>query len=266
MTTNVEKGFAKTSGMYYERAGSGTPVILLHGWNLDTRMWDGIFEELAQEYQVIRLDIRGFGQTPPATEPYAIYEDIRDLMDELEIEQAHFVGHSLGHVIQMEVVSAFPERVLSMVSAYGALLGHPRSEASQKSSETLMQLAQSGDMEAYMEADLHALLDGWNAERGRVGGEVRERLRKIRAHANTISRDLSLLQIVEPLPITRLEEIDVPLLTIYGDHDVPDFQEISNLLVERMPNAKQVFLPRTGHMGPMEKPQEFVQLVREFIG
>ncbi|KEO81349.1 alpha/beta fold hydrolase [Tumebacillus flagellatus] len=266
MTTTVEKGFAKKSGLYYERLGSGTPILLIHGMNLDTRMWDGIFEDLGNDFQVIRFDLRGFGQSPEQKEQYAIYEDIRDLLDELGIEKTYIVGHSLGGGIQLEFACAYPERVLGMVHAYGALLGTPRSEISVKNHEKMVELAQSGDMDAYMEHDLYSLLDGLNAEPGRVGGTVRERVREMRAHANGLNFDFRLLNVLEPLPIARLEEIQAPLLTIYGNYDAPDFETISNTLVERMPNAKQVFLEGTGHMGPMEKPVEFAQLVRGFVG
>ncbi|MBL0386932.1 alpha/beta hydrolase [Tumebacillus sp. ITR2] len=263
--TTLEKGFAKTSGMYYERLGVGTPIVLIHGWNLDTRMWDGIFEDLAQEFQVIRFDLRGFGQSPASTEPYSPYADIASLLDDLGIEQAYLVGHSMGGAIQLEVACAYPERVLGLVHAYGAMMGAPRSESIQETSKMLFELAQAGEQEKLLQRDIETLLDGPNAEPGRVGGEIRERLREIRVHANGLERDFSMIRVLEPLPITRLEEIQVPLLTIYGDLDWPDFEEISNLLVERVPHAKQVFVEGTAHMGPMEKPQEFAQLVREFV-
>lgn len=268
-TTNyngaLQTGFAKTSGIYYERLGVGTPIVLLHGWNLDTRMWDGIFEQLAEEHQVIRLDFRGFGQSPAATEPYAVYEDIRGLLDELGIEQTFFVSHSMGGIVQLEVACAFPERVLGLVHACGALMGHPRSAVMEATNTRLYELAQAGEPDALLEYDLATLLDGPDAEAGRVQGEVRERLRAIRVHANTLTRDFSLLRVLEPYPITRLEEIQAPLLSIYGDLDWPEFQEISQVLVERMPHAKRVLMAGTAHMSPMEKPEEFVQLVVGFV-
>jgi pimeloyl-ACP methyl ester carboxylesterase len=68
----TQQGFADVNGarLYFEMAGSGHPVVLIHGFTLDTRMWNDQFEVFAQPYQVLRYDLRGFGQSAlPTTEP-----------------------------------------------------------------------------------------------------------------------------------------------------------------------------------------------------
>lgn len=264
-TGEFEKGLLSGSGIYYERMGLGTPILLIHGYNLDTRMWDGIFEKLAQEFAVIRIDIPMFGQSPSKTEAYTMYDSIRTMLDELGVEQAYFVGHSLGGAISLEFVCAYPERVLGLVHAYGALMGHPRSEEIQSVTKRIQELAQAGEMEQLLHYDLATLLDGPAAEPGRVQGRVRERVKAMREHANSLSSNGNFPILLDPMPIARLEEIQAQLLSIYGDLDWPDFVEISQVLVERMPHAERVLMEGTAHMGPMEKPEEFVQLVQEFV-
>jgi pimeloyl-ACP methyl ester carboxylesterase len=264
-TGAFENGLLPGSGIYYERMGLGTPIVLVHGFNLDTRMWDGIFEALAQEHQAIRIDIPMFGQSPAKTGEYALYEDIATMLDELGVEQAYFVGHSLGGAATLEFACAHPERVLGLVHAYGAMIGHPPSEEIQSAGARIQELAQTGQMEELLAYDVASLLDGPNVEPGRVQGDVRERVQAMRVHAYSLGPKGNFPKFLDPLPIARLEEIQVPMLTIYGDLDWPDFAEISQALAERVPHAQRVLIEGTAHMGPMEKPAEFLRLVQDFV-
>ncbi len=77
---NNQSGFAEVNGtrIYYETAGSGHPLVLIHGYTLDTRIWDDQFENFAQRYQVIRYDMRGFGKSSvPTDESYTHPDDMR---------------------------------------------------------------------------------------------------------------------------------------------------------------------------------------------
>lgn len=262
-----ETGFAKMDHgtLYYERQGVGTPVVLVHGFNLDTRMWDGMFETLAERYQVIRFDMRAFGRSDAITEPFAVYEDIRMLLDELGIDQAYFVGHSLGGNMSLEFALAYPERVKGIVLASSGLFGHPRSELGKETNDRLMAHFQRGELESALQYDLENLLDGPLGQPGRVQGPVRELLSKIRWDSYQHQFNGNFPKPLEPAAITRLEEIRVPVLTTYGDLDWPDFKEISDVIVNRVPGAQQVLLAGTGHQGCMEKPEEFVRLVEELI-
>lgn len=67
----VNSGFLEANGtrFYYEMAGEGEPLLLIHGFNLDNRMWDEQVAALAESYKVIRFDLRGFGKTPATNLP-----------------------------------------------------------------------------------------------------------------------------------------------------------------------------------------------------
>lgn len=93
--------FVETNGtrLYYEEAGAGPAVVLIHGFTLDTRMWDDQFQRLVAHFRVIRYDLRGFGRSSPPTEaPYLHVEDLRGLLDHLDIEQATPDGKRLDRV------------------------------------------------------------------------------------------------------------------------------------------------------------------------
>ena len=108
--------FADVNGtkLYYEFAGSGQAVVLVHGFTLDTRMWDDQFSILSQNYRVIRYDQRGHGQSDGIRGNAALYEDLQSLLDFLEIQRAHVVGLSLGGTVAADFAVLYPQRVRSL--------------------------------------------------------------------------------------------------------------------------------------------------------
>jgi pimeloyl-ACP methyl ester carboxylesterase len=104
----------------YVTAGTGEPVILVHGLYSSAAMnWElpGTFDMLAAHYHVIAFDLRGHGKSdkPTADDAYGqpMVEDISRLMDHLQIEKAHIAGYSLGGIIVMKFMIDHPERVIS---------------------------------------------------------------------------------------------------------------------------------------------------------
>ena len=119
----VKQGRVKVGNgsLYYEEAGTGAPVIFVHGHSLDHRMWDEQFSVLAKKYRVIRYDLRGYGISSSQTEDYQFThaEDLVTLMDSLHIKKAHIVGLSLGGFITADMLAYFPDRMLSAFLASG---------------------------------------------------------------------------------------------------------------------------------------------------
>lgn len=102
----------------YVRAGSGTPVVLLHGWPEFKRTWLHNLPVLATELDVIAPDLRGFGRTVsrvprPAdgTPPQLLAKDLRDLLDALSLDRVAIVSHDVGSFVAQQFALAWPERV-----------------------------------------------------------------------------------------------------------------------------------------------------------
>jgi len=116
----VESGTAKVNGtqLYYEVAGQGPPLVLMHGFLLDTRMWDDQFATFAQQYRVLRYDARGFGKSAlPTEELYLHADDLKALLKYLELPQAHLVGLSMGGGIATDFAILYPELVRTLTVA-----------------------------------------------------------------------------------------------------------------------------------------------------
>jgi 3-oxoadipate enol-lactonase len=94
----TQSGWIEANGtrFYYEVQGTGEPLLLIHGLNLDTRMWERQAAVFAQFYRVIRFDLRGMGRTPIGEGPYTLYGDTHTVLEGLGVERAHVVGLSFG--------------------------------------------------------------------------------------------------------------------------------------------------------------------------
>ncbi|RPJ00766.1 MAG: alpha/beta hydrolase, partial [Candidatus Aminicenantes bacterium] len=112
----------------YVTAGTGVPVVLIHGWMADSSMWgrdrDGntkLDTARAEGFQLIALDCRGHGQSDKPHDPKMygpeMAADVVRLLDHLKIKKAHLVGYSSGAFIAGKVAATHPKRVLSVVYA-----------------------------------------------------------------------------------------------------------------------------------------------------
>jgi len=105
--------------LYYEIAGTGTPLVFIHGNGVDCRQWNNQFGALSENFQVIRYDVRGYGQSA-FSDPdvvYNDYEDVKQLLDYLDITQAHICGSSMGSGIAVDFALAYPDRCMAVIHA-----------------------------------------------------------------------------------------------------------------------------------------------------
>jgi len=109
---------------------SGSPVVLIHGGGLDSRMWNESFHALARSYRVVRYDVRGFGRSAPPTAPFSHVDDLARVLDRAGIDSAALVGLSLGGAIALNFALVHPDRVDRLLligpAVPGAASGSPR--------------------------------------------------------------------------------------------------------------------------------------------
>src|SRR5690349_12453820 len=100
--------------LYYEDAGDGPAVVLLHGGLLDCRMWDDQFEVLAATHRVIRIDVRSHGRSSSAAGDFRHDDDLAAVLDTLGVERAALVGLSMGGRIAFDFAVSRPQRVWAL--------------------------------------------------------------------------------------------------------------------------------------------------------
>ncbi len=265
-----ESGYAEVNGtrLYYEMAGAGEPIVMVHGFGWDTRDWDYQFAELAQDYRVVRYDLRGFGKSDmPTDQPYAHADDLKALLEYLGIESAHVFGHSFGGELAINFALAYPEAVRSLVliepdiqGAQGLPPLTPEEEASFAAVATALE---QGDRDAAALAivDLHPVVTIAKDVPG-----VRELVQGAFADY-TWFHFLNADPVVQPEipPAERIEEITVPTLLVVGD-STTEFQKIEvDRLAEALPDAEKVVFKNSDHFPHLLYPDEFNALVLEFL-
>jgi len=269
MTTTAQpvSGFAEVNGaqLYYEEAGNGHPLLLIHGGLVHGGMWDDQFEAFAQHFQVIRFDLRGFGRSSLPAGEYAFHRDVRGLLDTLNVGQAHIVGLSMGGKIAIDFTLAYPERVSALIPVSSALSGYQFSENTIRRIVEADDLLEAGDIAAGVELENRLWVDGPARTPEMVDPAVRERVRAMNTVNYQRAADQSIELDLEPPAIDRLSEIDVPTRVVAGDQDVPDILAIAELLQRGIGGARLAIIPNTAHQLNMERPDEFNRIVLDFL-
>ena len=123
MTSTTGTAEANGATLYYEVAGEGGPLVLVHAGIADGRMWEGQLEPFSRRYRTVRHDMRGFGRSPMVEGAYSHHADLRALLDALEIDRAAFVGCSMGGATVIDFALENPGRVEALVLVGSAVGG-----------------------------------------------------------------------------------------------------------------------------------------------
>jgi pimeloyl-ACP methyl ester carboxylesterase len=264
---SIRDGLAPVSNgqLFYQVAGSGDAIVLVHGNAGDHRHWDNQFEQLASTYTVIRYDVRGWGRSsdPVIGSPYSDFSDLAELLDHISVESAHIVGWSMGSGIAFDFVTAYPGRAKSLVSVGPWVFGY-HSKTIGKLYERIGAVAEAvsaGGAEAGANAFVDFVLDGTVFDESAdmfmrtVGSE--SSFWTFTNPSQTIS--------LEPSAASQLNSLAIPILVVTSEYDLPACREMGDFIVSNAPNARQVVMRDTGHLMHIEKPDEFNREVREFL-
>ncbi|MBI1742483.1 alpha/beta fold hydrolase [Candidatus Acetothermia bacterium] len=179
-----DSGFAPVKGtkLYYEVAGNGHPLVLLHAGGLDSRMWDDQFSVFSEHFRVIRYDMRGFGKSLVGDIPFSFHQDLYDLLKYLYIERTHVLGLSRGATIAIDFTLAYPQMVDALILVASRAGCSRPSEAVQKIWAESDALAEKRMIDEVVEMELRFWVDGPKRTPHQVNPKVRERVKEMSAH------------------------------------------------------------------------------------
>lgn len=270
-------GLAEVNGtsLYYEVAGSGEPIVFIHGNVGDCRHFDGQFSTLAKDFRVARYDLRGYGKSKVPTKgvAYRDFEDLRALLDFLEMPSAHVVGFSLGAGVATDLAIAHPDRVRSLNLVGPWVFGYLRGRAPEELSASTLELAEAiGAVAAtFAEQGKEKALQRWGeyVKPFAVVESARRRLAEIAVDYSFFHFQADLepdtMQFLRPWAYGRLEEIQCPVLVVTSEKDMECCREVSEEVVRRAPDAREIDVEGIGHLIPLEIPVEFSKIVGEFV-
>jgi pimeloyl-ACP methyl ester carboxylesterase len=258
------------SRLVHDRTGAGRPVVLIHGIGHRRQAWDPIVPLLAERYEVITLDLAGFGQSPPYAKgtPYTMENACADLSANFAawgIERPHVVGNSLGGAIALELAARGLVASATALSPAGFFKWIDRAWA----------------LAALSLLKLGALLpDGAlrAASRSRLGRRLVGSLLYVhpeRASAeSTYGDSLALKRCSAFFPTIKAgvryefdpTGVEVPVTVAWGKRDYLLPYRQSRTARRRLPDARHVPLPGCGHVPMIDDPELIVSVIEQTIG
>jgi 3-oxoadipate enol-lactonase len=258
---------AKVNGvrLAYQANGevSGPALLLVHGFPLDSGMWEAQLEGLADGAYIIAPDLSGHGRSDVPPGPYSMdqhADDLAALLDYLGIPKAIVAGLSMGGYVTMAFWRRHPERVAAL-----ALLDTRASadtpEAGAGRSATIERVRERGVV-VLEEEMMPRLLSTENQANEELAGRVREIV--LRQPAEGMMNALAAMRDREDSTAT-LATMNVPTIVVGGERDVITPPEVIVTMAKEIPDGRAVLIVNAGHMSPMENPGEVNMALRELV-
>jgi pimeloyl-ACP methyl ester carboxylesterase len=260
--------------LYYEEAGTGTPVVFVHEYAADYRTWEPQMRHFARSHRCVTYSQRGYPPSDVPEDPAKYSQDLfRDdviaVMDALKIDRAHVVGHSMGAMTALHVGIHHARRCISVTAAgcgYGSSPDPKMVEQSRAASR------ETGKMfaENTMEEGARRYGDGptrqsqkWKDPRGYA------HFIKMLSEHSALGHSLTMLNLQAKRPTLWEMEADLkkfapPLLVVVGDED--EWCVDASIFLRRIaPTAGLLVVPRTGHTITSEEPDKFNAALEELF-
>jgi len=251
--------------IYYEMDGKGFPLVLVHAGIADSRMWDDQYVVFARQYQTLRYDRRGFGQTRTTPGSFSHHKDLYGLLNSLQIHKAHLVGCSQGAKTILDLALEQAEMAASLTLVAPAVSGFAYDGKPPRQAKDYALAEAAEDIERINELELQIWVDGPLRTPEQVDRRLREKVRQMNGIALRNEAELGAEAELEPPAVSRLDKVHTPTLIINGNLDTPKTQAAAEFLARHIPGVQWVVMPGMAHLPNMEKPDEFNEHVLEFL-
>ena len=246
-----------------EVRGSGSPLVLLHPFPTNRHFWDSVSPSLELRCRLIMPDLRGHGDSGVGEGASMANhaEDVFQICRECGVTRAAFVGVSIGGYLLFEFWRRHRDIVASLV------LSNTRAQAD--SAE-----ARANRLKAADEVEKNGTASFLDSMVPKLLGETTRRNRpdivnRARAMMNAMSGEgLAAVQrgmAARPDSVATLPTINVPTLIVRGQEDTLIPAQDAELMHNKISGSQLFAIPQSGHYSPMEKPEEFLKIVRPFL-
>ena len=260
--------------LYYEEAGSGTPVIFVHEYAGDWRTWEPQMRHFSRLHRCITFSQRGYLPSDVPTDPAqysqdAQRDDVIAVLDHLKIDKAHIVGHSMGAATALHVGIHYPERCLSVTAAGCGYGSSPDPAVVEATREASLETAKMFETEDFAAAAAK-YADGATRQthKNKDPRGFAEFARMLAEHS-PVGHAMTMRNVQAKRPTlwemeAGLKKFSVPLLVLVGDED--DWCVDGSIYLKRTaPTAGLVVIPRSGHTITSEEPAAFNAALADLI-
>jgi pimeloyl-ACP methyl ester carboxylesterase len=242
----------------YQRTGSGTPLVLLHGYPLDHTIWEPVLPFLQEGVELILPDLRGFGESSPFKMGYSLVEmagDLASLLDLLKVGQAVIVGHSMGGYIALAFARAFPARLRGL----GLVASQAGADSSdgRKGRYTTAELVRQHGVEVVADSMPARLTSNPDLQR-----LLREIVLQQPAEG-IIAAQEAMAGRADSTP--ELADYEFPVVIVHGLQDQLVPVERARAILPLLRHGRLIELEGAGHMPMMEAPQATAEALRSLV-
>ncbi len=252
--------------LHHRDSGQGSPIVLLHAFPLSSAMWLAQREALSSSYRVITPDLRGFGGTDlghddPSLDRSA--DDVAELLDDLGLDRVVLGGLSMGGYVAMAFLRRHADRVAALVLADTKAAADPPAARDNRERIAAAVLGETGT-KILVDEVLPTLIGRTTVdERPLVLGRVRG---LVQAAPTAAVAWAQRAMAARPDSFDVLAAVQVPSLVLVGEEDQLSTVDDAKAMVEALPDARLVVLPRAGHLTAVEEPEGFTTAVEDFVG
>ena len=242
---------------------NGTPIVLVHGFCEDSRVWDEFKPDLEEEHSVVCIDLPGFGASEVIADVSItdMAEAVKGVIDQLQLDQFVYVGHSMGGYVGAAFAQNYGDQLLGLVMFHS----HPFADSEQKKvarQKAIDFIGRQGHVLYAKQLFPNLFAPGY----ARSNAFLMEKLtfRAISYPAAAIVNALNAMQ-NRPDNSTALAELSCPVLFIIGEVDsVMDLE--TSMAQTHLPNIADIqVLPKIGHMGMFEARKKCSKFIRHFV-
>jgi (E)-2-((N-methylformamido)methylene)succinate hydrolase len=242
--------------------GHGSLVVLVHGVGARLENWDRVANRLAREFQVLRYDLRGHGESTRAPGPYSLplfVDDLKALLDHVGASKVNLAGHSLGGMIAQMFALRHPVCVsrLALLSSVSGRTGEERERVAAR-----IDLIRTGDAGEHFRRSVQR----WFSDAFITANPELIAAYAARNASNDPDCYAAAYRVLALEDLDReLEAINVPTLVATGEHDIGSNPRMSESICHRIPRAMLRILPRLKHSILIEAPEIVARMLVPFF-
>lgn len=257
--------FVKANGINvnYEVNGKGKNLVLIHGFSGNLNFWYKQVPELSKKYRIITYDVRGSGGTEIQGDCSldTLVDDAHELMKAIGVNEAYFLGYSMGGSIAGELAMKYPEMIKALIIANSTIGLFQRSPEANKRRQTNLELLEKGNLLKFAE---NMTADSLSADFVAKNPAEFEKYKQIKLQnkAENIASLMRSLSVQSSTP--DVSKLKCPVLIIVGDKDTYMTVEQGEQMHATISGSKLVIFP-AGHASAIESPGEFNRVVLEFL-
>ena len=248
------------SKIFFTERGSGSPVILLHGFPFHSGIWEGFAEKLSSQFRVYTPDLPGFGKSTSIGANFTlemVAQEIIPWIEKNKIEKSVLVGHSLGGYVALAIAEKRPDLLKGLILFHST--AYPDTEEKKQSRNKVIEFIDKNGVEAFTSNFIAPLF--YNQKHAAIG---KVRSIAMEAKADTV-KGYTLIMRDRADRTNVLKNFSNPILFIGGENDGGIKPESLTEQASIGKQAKAEILPKMAHMGMFENEEKTLEIISAFV-